>query len=230
MSDVDARQRAWKDGLRETVRRDFSAALASGSLVALRKSTDRALKHASEIQDRLFDQAERVGHGRPDCREGCDYCCRIRVTCTAIEAVRVAQYARATMEPDEFAEFREGIGEYAAQVAGKSGADYWNQRIPCPMLAEGSCRVHAARPVACRMYHSYDVEACIEFFVRGGEPKVPKMEEIFEAMMPVSQGMALASGGLLDMHGAVDRALEDGAIDRWMRGEAIFAGCEARPR
>lgn len=231
MSDANARKEEWKSGLRETVRRDFSAALTSGSLVSLRKSTDRALKHVSEIQDRLFDQAERVGHGRPACKEGCDYCCNIRVNCTAIEAVRIAQYALATMEPQEFEEFKASLIAYTAEFQPLGGAEYWETRRPCPMLGEGSCRVHAARPIACRMYHSYDVEACIDFFVRGGPAKIPKIEEVAEAMIPVSEGMAQATGGhLYDMHAAVLKCLEEGAIAKWMQGEPIFSGCEAKTR
>jgi hypothetical protein len=42
--------------------------------------------------------------------------------------------------------------------------DLLNAKYPCPLLENGACIAYQARPMACRIYLSSDVNSCLNFY------------------------------------------------------------------
>src|SRR5438445_11513512 len=65
---------------------------------------------AAGLTEELARQAMRADQPpRSACREGCDWCCHLTVGTSAPEVVRIVQYLRQTLPPDEFAALRERV-------------------------------------------------------------------------------------------------------------------------
>jgi Fe-S-cluster containining protein len=97
------------------------------------------------------------GNARPACTRGCSHCCHQRVELTAPEVFVLARALRA--HPDARRDAL--IAETAAAAEGLDGNAYHQRQIRCALLgADGACTAYDARPIACRRYHSTDVEIC----------------------------------------------------------------------
>jgi Fe-S-cluster containining protein len=80
--------------------------------------------------------------------------------------------------------------EKATITSRKTTEEQLFARFPCPFLEEGACAVYQARPMACRIYLSYSVEACIE------SHRNPTDERRFPALFefPLRAGRMLNEG------------------------------------
>ena len=117
--------------------------------------------------------------GNVSCRAGCGACCAQLVPIAPLEAVRLAEVVEAAPGPRrEALEARFGHAVRrlretglldrsapAGQAALRSPAPtrktpwedvsrrYFDARIPCPFLEDGSCGVYTERPMVCREYN-----------------------------------------------------------------------------
>lgn len=98
----------------------------------------------------LWDDTPHAGHRA--CRRGCDHCCHLPVGVTYGEVLRLLA-AVERLPP---------LPEHVAAEARRTAAMPWRALVaqPCPLLADGACTVHAARPLACRALASSDADAC----------------------------------------------------------------------
>ena len=103
---------------------------------------------------------------------------------------------------------------------------------PCPLLADGQCRIYAARPAVCRTAVSLDARICERAYRLGdADAQVPKPE-----FYPnLSAGYSVALAGALKragyapwayefnagLHAVLARADAEAA---WLAGEEVFAG------
>lgn len=103
------------------------------------------------------------------CRRGCDPCCHLPVGVTFGEALRLL--AAVPDHPGLAAR----IGAAAQATAALPWRDLAGQ--PCPLLHDGACVAHPARPLPCRALASSDAAAC----ARGlrGRGDVPVDDEGF---------------------------------------------------
>jgi hypothetical protein len=106
--------------------------------------------------------------------------------------------------------------------------------LPCAFLIDDACSIYAIRPFVCRAWNSADEDSC----------RRALREEAVEMRFDLCQrttfsgaekGMhaALRAGGLelidLEFTAAMRVAMESAdACERWLAGEPIFRGCEAR--
>ncbi len=86
------------------------------------------------------------------CRRGCDHCCHLPVGVTFGE---VLQLLAAVQEQGP-------LPARVAAAARRTAGTPWDRLVgqPCPLLADGACAVHAARPLPCRALASSDADAC----------------------------------------------------------------------
>jgi Fe-S-cluster containining protein len=106
------------------------------------------------------------------CGKGCAHCCHQMVGITLPEAALLAQAVDALPRcKREKAIAR--IKETATKARGMGPREWWAARLPCPLLTDGLCSVHAARPLPCRAMNSADSEFCRQSFE--GEPGVPRI-------------------------------------------------------
>jgi hypothetical protein len=148
--------------------------------------------------------------------------------------LRIAAALRQHLASSELEAVRSRVTALAAATHGLAWSPMLRTRNPCPFLIDHACSIHAIRPFVCRAWNSADAEDCR----RTLDQEVQQMRfDVFQraTFAGIERGTkdALAGFGLdptdLDFTAAIKVALEDpDAADRWLQGEPIFAGCEAR--
>ena len=112
---------------------------------------------------------------------------------------------------------------------GRDGEAREAMRLPCPMLVDNSCGIHAVRPISCRAVASVDVAACRRSYDSRMQAPVPQVTLQLNAANGVGYGLmaGLAQTGYglenLEFIAALRIALDDDkAAKRWLDGEAVF--------
>jgi len=192
--------------------------------------SDRSSSPCSDVMTHLSALAERTvpvaTTGAVACRRGCSHCCYQRVTVTAPEAFFIAAHIRTDKQKVA------RVKDTHQCTNGMSHEERLAAHIPCPMLVDSICSIHAIRPTGCRCAVSLDVEACIAAYVNMSKNEIPMPLDHIQTInvMRVLLGAAMAlmrfpmTGYELD--GAVAAALADGAEKRWLAGEDVFAGVD----
>jgi Fe-S-cluster containining protein len=180
------------------------------------------------VTDLIVEAAvrEAEGQGRAvSCRKGCGACCRQGVPVSVSEGRALARLVEAMPEPrrsEVRARFADavrrleaaGLGEMM-RAAGRPGGPtgralgeaYFRAGVPCPLLEEESCSIHADRPAACR-----------EFLVTSPAEECARPTEDTVKMVPVPVSVAAAvremDGGMMPLVLALERASEPEAEPR----------------
>jgi hypothetical protein len=167
------------------------------------------------------------------CRRGCSFCCHAFVSAKAPE-VLIAKAAIPLREREAAL----AAVEAAYSVTGEADpARRAAMAAPCPMLADGECRIYAARPATCRTAVSLDAGLCASAFA----PDAPATDiptPDFHIVMRRSYSIALA--GALRRAGFPAESYEFTAALRtalarpdaeaaWLSGEDVFAGVQTDP-
>lgn len=141
------------------------------------------------------------------CGPGCGRCCHQLVPISEHEAVHLADVVRAMPAAQRSRIVRRFTGailalDRAGLVApltatfsagatdraalGRLARQYWGLGIPCPFLHDGSCLIHAQRPLACRQYLVTSApDRCAALYTEDQDHEV--------VMHPVDTGGALAA-------------------------------------
>ncbi|MCA1760065.1 MAG: hypothetical protein LC658_09875, partial [Bacteroidales bacterium] len=82
------------------------------------------------------------------------------------------------------------VGEKNKKLEKLSGESLLNSKFPCPLLDNGTCLAYSARPVACRIYLSANLESCLKFYQN------PEEKNSFPALLqlPMRLGRMLNEG------------------------------------
>jgi len=103
-------------------------------------------------------------HQRIDCKKGCEWCCHQPVFALDYELEYLNNFICRNFTEAR----RNGIKKRAAQKNNKLSSlketDLLNAKFPCPLLENGACIAYQARPMACRIYLSANVNSCLKFF------------------------------------------------------------------
>jgi Fe-S-cluster containining protein len=167
------------------------------------------------------------------CRMGCAHCCHAWVSARAPEVL----IAKAAIAPREREAVRASV-ESTYAVTGSSGVEERSlTAVPCPMLADGRCRIYEARPATCRTAVSLDASVCARAFRPGALPEdIPTPD--FHIVM--RRGYSIALAGALKrasypassyefvaaMRAALARPDAEAA---WLSGEDVFEGVQTDP-
>lgn len=164
------------------------------------------------------------------CKANCPWCCHIRLTAAPPEILAVLDFIHATFAPGDLAALKRKVANIDAFTRGRSGEARARQRLPCPLLKDGSCSVHAVRPLSCRAVVSVDVAACIRAYESRMAEPVPQHELQYQAANAIGYGMyaGLDDAGFkvedVEMNAALAIGLDDPDIGkRWLAGEDVFA-------
>jgi len=128
----------------------------------------------TRIVEEALQQAERaVPPPCSACKEGCDWCCHLTVGTSVPEVIRLLDYLRQNLSPEDFAAFQERVARLdeqrrALRVAGRSEAG-----VPCALLVDHCCIAYPVRPLMCRGFNSSDATACERFLQSSGQTSVP---------------------------------------------------------
>jgi Fe-S-cluster containining protein len=188
-------------------------------------------QRAAELADQAVEDAK--GDYPPPrlaCREGCDWCCHLRVGTVIPEVFRIVSYLRQTLGPVELQATIErviSLDEQRRQVrVGKRG----EVRLPCALLQDQRCLAYPVRPLTCRGFNSSDARQCELFVTLGNRVKVPTYHAQIRLTTFILDGMRAGlsetglKGDLLELTAALRIAFEvPDAFERWLAGEPVFA-------
>jgi len=147
------------------------------------------------------------------CQAGCDRCCRTpEVGTQPAFAIYALYYAR-----------NSGNGSAYDHVVRRLTAGGY----ACAFLDDGACSIYPARPLACRLFHSFDFDECLHNrFLNTGTMAI-------EGLGAVAKGLA---GGLRELsldnrNVNFEKALRlllshEGVAEQWLAGADVFAACE----
>jgi Fe-S-cluster containining protein len=168
------------------------------------------------------------------CRRGCDHCCHRPVGTNAASVLRIAVALRASLSEADFAEVLSRVVALDEKTHGKTWTPTERPPHACAFLVEGGCSIYPVRPFVCRAWNSADASACKRAL---GQDSVEMRFDLYQRTVfaGVEQGLktALQSAALdgadLELTAAMRVAMQTpDACERWLAGEAVFAGCEAK--
>jgi Fe-S-cluster containining protein len=203
-------------GLPEAPLLALAAEVRCSALVALQSGDEAgALLRTLAIAERAVAELEKTRRRGmtvlPElaCRRGCSSCCQLRVEITALEARRLVVPIRAL-------QLEESVQARANEVRGLSKSERLKRHIGCALLgADGACRAHEMRPLACRAANSFDHTAC-ERALATSDPTSPlpvdsprlAIQRACAVGLRAAQALLDLPNDLMELHEAVARAIE----------------------
>jgi Fe-S-cluster containining protein len=125
-----------------------------------------------------------------DCQKGCHWCCAQTVYANPLEIHLLTRFIKNNFPKKEQKIFHKRAEE-KHQITSKLDSDGKLQhRQFCPLLDKNICSVYMARPTACRIYLSMNLESCRENF---GNPENKKIFPQLYAL-PLHVGRMLNEG------------------------------------
>ncbi len=185
------------------------------SVEALKSAVQQMHLMVDELIAHFSKYAEHQGR-MPDCRKGCSWCCYQPVFALSYELDGLNEY----LEKNLPAEKLEAVHKRAALKQNRlkelKGEALLNSKFPCPLLEDNACLAYAARPVACRIYLSSDVNSCKKFY---NEPEnkdaVPALLEFPMRMgRMINEGFraALKAGGMKTQEYRIEEFINRGEL------------------
>lgn len=126
----------------------------------------------------------------PACKKGCHWCCHQPVFALSYELDYLRDFLNKNFSAPQKREISIRAANKRKKMENLSGDLLLNSKFPCPLLENGSCIAYAARPVACRIYLSSNLESCLKFY------NEPENEKSFPALLsfPMRMGRMLNEG------------------------------------
>ena len=144
-----------------------SGAELSGLVHLLTVAVERDLARFSD-----FQQGSRIA-----CGPGCGACCVLNVTILFPEAVAISRFIQRHFSADELQDLRIRMQELHGRTRWLDDEERLFLRAPCAFLdQQGSCMIHAVRPLLCRSVTSTDATACHDALSTVALDGVPSVE------------------------------------------------------
>ena len=184
--------------------------------------------------DSLIDalSARVCREGNPlHCGKGCHWCCSKQIFANPREVIFLAGYIRTTFSREKMDRLIESLRIKHDITSKKSLEEKLSLAHFCPLLAERICSAYPARPMACRIYLSTDVDSCIREFSQPDDPSAfaRLLEFPLRAGRMMNEGVAARFRELglmiseLTLEEGLLIALQDpGIANRWVSGENVF--------
>lgn len=177
-----------------------------------------------------FEHLRKEG-ARIACKAGCAFCCHLRVTVTAHEAIALYHYLRSKIPAAQAQEIEQRVLANAERIAQMTQEQHWATNVQCAFLVDAKCSAYRARPMPCALHHSLDVDACETSYENPADHSVGirKLKVIEQTMAATQAGMRQAFGKLrlndepMELHTALAAILRDPSIiERWRRGHDLL--------
>lgn len=174
---------------------------------------------------------------KPACKEGCHWCCCVKISCTPIEAMFAALWILQRC-PDLI----DSVVTFDNQTQQVGVDRRWRKGAWCPFLVQKNqrrvCGIYLARPMPCRAYLSLKANDCriaARQLNRGNnDNRVPYLNHLLHANSSMMAGISEAcnKAGLdcepVEFVGAVRIALKTkDVVKRWLAGERLFDAARA---
>ncbi|WP_147822008.1 YkgJ family cysteine cluster protein [Salidesulfovibrio onnuriiensis] len=185
--------------------------------------------------NRWFDEALDSQEFSPPiaCKRGCIHCCYNPVSLSQPEAVLLGLYLLAHWNEAELAALGRRAQTMASRIRGLSVEQMGEIRheLPCPLLMNGTCGAHSARPLVCRGWNSVDAGQCADSNAQGPMTMIESYEWPRTLAEAVQNGLlrgAREQGrevGFLRLANALVLMLEYGieeCVSGWLCKEPFF--------
>lgn len=200
---------------------------------------DRLVDSADAIAEQILEARADAGGPALACRAGCAWCCHVQVGIAAPEALRIANYLRASLLPagSSFSGGQPDILGHRlraldARTRGLDADARAAARLPCAFLLNRQCAIYPVRPLLCRAWNSLAATACQANLRQPDNVPIPTDEDrrllVGQVALGLDDGIwdvGLGEHGIdLDLTAAVRLALEEhNAARRWLADEPVFA-------
>jgi Fe-S-cluster containining protein len=167
---------------------------------AILRSVEKMYHAIDQLIGSLSGMAQK--HGNPvHCKKGCAWCCHQAVFASSHELHYLGNFIKGRFSDEEIALLRERAKAKNKTTSILKKEALLNYKSPCPLLKNGACSAYEARPMACRIYLSTNVNTCIEFFNK------PENENSYPALLefPLQAGRMMNEGFM--------KALKEGGTD-----------------
>jgi Fe-S-cluster containining protein len=125
-----------------------------------------------------------------ECKKGCDFCCHQPVYALDYEMQFLNTFIKANFPEEEQREIKIRAKKNRDFLKDTNKTEILNSKQPCPLLRDDTCSVYEARPMACRIYLSTNVNTCKIFY------KQPENKTNYPALMdfPMRAGRMMNEG------------------------------------
>lgn len=163
-----------------------SSGLTQNSLFTALKKMHSSIDN---MIDSLSDYAQKQGKVI-DCKKGCEWCCHQPIFALSYEMEYLNAYVKSNFDSNLQNKIKDKARQKNNQLKKLNEPDLLNTKHPCPLLENGACIAYEARPMACRIYLSTNVNTCLQFF------KNPENEKSIPALLdfPLRAGRMMNEG------------------------------------
>ena len=134
----------------------------------------RAILQMQESVDSFiqsFDEFVTKNGKKIHCKKGCSWCCHQPVFALSYELDYLNNYISKHFNKQKQEEIRKRAKEKKTKLQPLDEKKLLTSKFPCPLLENGACIAYKARPMACRIYLSTNVQTCLDFFHKPEDKK-----------------------------------------------------------
>jgi len=141
------------------------------------------------LNDSILDLAKRQNINIA-CTKGCQWCCHQAVFANSYEVHYLSEKIKDNFTSDNISIIQKRCESKNYAVEKLSNEQILNFKSPCPLLTNGACAIYFARPMACRIYLSTNLQSCLDFYSN------PENESSFPALIdfPLRAGRMMNEG------------------------------------
>lgn len=139
--------------------------------------------------DTLSDYAKKQGQ-LIDCKKGCEWCCYQPIFALSYEMEYLNDFVKNNFDNIIQNKIKAKAQQKNNKLKLLNDVDLLNSKHACPLLEKGACVAYEARPMACRIYLSTNVNTCLQFY------KNPENEKSIPALLdfPLRAGRMMNEG------------------------------------
>lgn len=165
------------------------------------------------------------------CHKSCDYCCSQAVFSNQREVCYLVDYLRKNLSPKELIQLRKRAEQKTDKTKKLSFEKKLFLKHNCPLLIDHICIAYPARPLACRIYLSMDLQSCKRYyFMPEDKSSIAKLYKFpLHAGRMMNQGISqyITEQGINSNTLSLELALveafkSESPTSAWLNGEEIF--------
>lgn len=175
----------YSDGYRlamNAIKEEYSSESLQAAVGEMHRMVDEVIDYFSEYAEKQNKAA--------DCKKGCSWCCFQPVFALSYELDSLHEFLKKNFSEQGLKKIYERAEAKRDKLSGLQGESLLNSKFACPLLENDLCVAYAARPVACRIYLSSDVNTCKKFY------NEPESKDAVPALMdfPMRMGRMINEG------------------------------------
>jgi Fe-S-cluster containining protein len=141
----------------------MNVAVSDNDQEVLFESVSEMYASIDSLIETLTEFAQKQHH-RIDCKKGCEWCCHQPVFALDYELKYLNDFISRNFSEEIQNEIKKRAGNKNNKLSMLKEIDLLNAKYPCPLLENGACIAYSARPMACRIYLSGNVNSCLNFY------------------------------------------------------------------